>query len=35
VLNGGIAAQGRRVGVATPGHDSMVALVHGLESSWS
>lgn len=35
VLNGGIAAQGRRVGVATPGHDAMVALVHGLESSWS
>jgi 2-dehydropantoate 2-reductase len=35
VLNGGIAAQGRRVGVPTPGHDAMVALVHGLESSWS
>ena len=35
VLNGGIAAQGRRVGVATPGHDAMDALVHGLESSWS
>jgi len=35
VLNGGIAGEGRRVGVATPGHDSMVALVHGLESSWS
>ena len=35
VLNGGIAAEGRRVGVATPGHDAMVALVHGLESSWS
>ena len=35
VLNGGIAAEGRRVGIATPGHDSMVALVHGLESSWS
>ena len=34
VLNGGIAAQGRRVGVATPGHDAMVALIHGLESSW-
>lgn len=34
VLNGGIAAEGRRVGVPTPGHDSMVALVHGLESSW-
>jgi len=34
VLNGGIAAEGRRVGVATPLHDAMVALVHGLESSW-
>jgi 2-dehydropantoate 2-reductase len=35
VLNGGIADEGRRVGVATPAHDAMVALVHGLESSWS
>jgi 2-dehydropantoate 2-reductase len=35
VLNGGIAAEGRRVGVPTPGHDAMVALVHGLETSWS
>jgi 2-dehydropantoate 2-reductase len=35
VLNGGIAAEGRRVGVATPGHDAMVALVHGLETSWT
>lgn len=35
VLNGGIAAEGRRVGVPTPGHDAMVALVHGLESSWT
>jgi 2-dehydropantoate 2-reductase len=35
VLNGGIAAEGRRVGVATPGHDAMVALVHGLEASWA
>jgi 2-dehydropantoate 2-reductase len=34
VLNGGIAAEGRRVGVATPVHDAMVALVHGLERSW-
>ncbi|WP_221327485.1 ketopantoate reductase family protein [Actinoplanes sp. L3-i22] len=34
VLNGGIAAEGRRVGIATPGHDAMVALVHGLERSW-
>nr|BFE70579.1 hypothetical protein GCM10020092_038800 [Actinoplanes digitatis] len=34
VLNGGIADEGRRVGVLTPAHDSMVALVRGLESSW-
>jgi 2-dehydropantoate 2-reductase len=35
VLNGGIAAEGRRAGVPTPGHDAMLALVHGLESSWT
>jgi 2-dehydropantoate 2-reductase len=35
VLNGGIADEGRRVGVATPAHDAMVALVHGLETSWN
>jgi 2-dehydropantoate 2-reductase len=35
VLNGGIAAEGRRVGVPTPRHDCMVALVNGLEKSWS
>jgi 2-dehydropantoate 2-reductase len=35
VLNGGIAAEGRRTGVPTPGHDCMVALVKGLEKSWS
>jgi 2-dehydropantoate 2-reductase len=34
VLNGGIAAEGRRTGVATPRHDCMVALVKGLERSW-
>ena len=34
VLNGGIRDEGRRLGVATPGHESMVALLHGLESSW-
>jgi 2-dehydropantoate 2-reductase len=33
-LNGGIADQGRRVGVPTPLHDCMVALVKGLERSW-
>jgi 2-dehydropantoate 2-reductase len=35
VLNGGVSAQGRRVGVPTPLHDAMVALVQGLERSWS
>jgi 2-dehydropantoate 2-reductase len=35
VLNGGVAGEGRRVGVLTPGHDAMVALVHGLERSWA
>ena len=35
VLNGGIAAEGRRVGVPTPRHDCMVALVKGLERSWA
>jgi 2-dehydropantoate 2-reductase len=34
VLNGGIVSEGRRQGVPTPLHASMVALVHGLESSW-
>ncbi|HUL25684.1 MAG TPA: 2-dehydropantoate 2-reductase [Streptosporangiaceae bacterium] len=34
VLNGGVAAEGRRVGVPTPLHDCMVALVRGLERSW-
>jgi 2-dehydropantoate 2-reductase len=34
VLNGGISAEGRRVGVPTPLHDCMVALVRGLERSW-
>ena len=34
VLNGGIAAEGRRAGVPTPLHDTMVALVRGLEKSW-
>jgi 2-dehydropantoate 2-reductase len=33
-LNGGIVAEGRRVGVPTPLHDAMVALVKGLERSW-
>jgi 2-dehydropantoate 2-reductase len=34
-LNGGIAAEGRRVGVPTPLHDCMVALVKALESGWA
>jgi 2-dehydropantoate 2-reductase len=34
VLNGGVSAEGRRVGVPTPLHDAMVALVQGLERSW-
>jgi 2-dehydropantoate 2-reductase len=33
VLNGGIAREGRRLGVPTPLHDCMVALVRGLETS--
>jgi 2-dehydropantoate 2-reductase len=35
VLNGGVCAEGRRLGVATPLHDAMVALVKGLERSWA
>jgi 2-dehydropantoate 2-reductase len=34
VLNGGVAAEGRRTGVLTPAHDAMVALVRGLERAW-
>jgi 2-dehydropantoate 2-reductase len=34
VLNGGIVAAGREVGVPTPMHELMVALVHGVERSW-
>jgi 2-dehydropantoate 2-reductase len=34
VLNGGVAAEGRHLGVPTPLHDCMVALVKGLEGSW-
>jgi 2-dehydropantoate 2-reductase len=35
VLNGGVCAEGQRLGVPTPLHDAMVALVRGLERSWS
>jgi 2-dehydropantoate 2-reductase len=33
-LNGGIAAQGRAVGVSTPLNDMVVELIRGLERSW-
>ncbi len=35
VLNGGVVAAGRSVGVPTPLHEAMVALVAGLEASWT
>jgi 2-dehydropantoate 2-reductase len=34
VLNGGIVAAGRRVGVPTPSNDALVAIVEGIELSW-
>jgi 2-dehydropantoate 2-reductase len=34
VLNGGIVAEGRRLGVATPLNETLVALVEGIELSW-
>ena len=34
-LNGGIVEFGRRHGVATPGHESIWALVKGVEASWA
>ena len=33
-LNGGIASFGRRLGVPTPGHESIWALVKGVEAAW-
>ena len=33
-LNGGIAEFGRRLGVPTPTHESIWALVKGVEASW-
>ncbi|HEX7084391.1 MAG TPA: 2-dehydropantoate 2-reductase [Gaiellaceae bacterium] len=33
-LNGGIAEFGKRLGVATPAHESIWALVKGVEASW-
>jgi 2-dehydropantoate 2-reductase len=34
-INAGIAAEGRRLGVPTPLHDCMTALVKGVEASWA
>jgi 2-dehydropantoate 2-reductase len=33
-LNGGIARFGRKLGVPTPLHDTITALVKGVEASW-
>ncbi len=33
-LNGGIARLGRELGVATPAHDTITALIKGVEASW-
>jgi 2-dehydropantoate 2-reductase len=35
VLNGGIVVAGRSLGVPTPLHETMVALVKGVEKSWT
>ena len=34
VLNGGIVAEGRRVGVPTPSNEALVAIIEGVELSW-
>ncbi len=34
VLNGGIVAEGRRVGVPTPSNQALVAIIEGIERSW-
>jgi 2-dehydropantoate 2-reductase len=34
-LNGGIARFGRELGVPTPLHDAVTALVKGVEKSWT
>jgi 2-dehydropantoate 2-reductase len=34
-LNGGIARIGRELGVATPLHDAVTALVKGMEAAWT
>jgi 2-dehydropantoate 2-reductase len=35
VLNGGIVAEGRRVGVPTPSNEALVAIIEGVELSWA
>jgi 2-dehydropantoate 2-reductase len=35
VLNGGIVAEGRRVGVPTPSNEALVAIIEGIELSWT
>jgi 2-dehydropantoate 2-reductase len=35
VLNGGIVAEGIRVGVPTPSNSALVAIIEGIERSWS
>ena len=34
VLNGGIVAEGRRVGVPTPLNETLVAIIEGIQMSW-
>jgi 2-dehydropantoate 2-reductase len=34
VLNGGIVAEGTRVGVPTPSNEALVAIIQGIERSW-
>jgi 2-dehydropantoate 2-reductase len=35
VLNGGIVAAGKRVGVSTPSNEALVAVIEGIELSWA
>lgn len=35
VLNGGIVAEGARVGVPTPSNEALVAVIQGIELSWA
>ena len=34
-LNGGIARFGREHGISTPSHDTITALIKGVEASWT